>query len=680
MFEAYILLTSTAQVSAQREDEGRPDIVVSGERIARTSHDTASSLFVETQESIEAQPDRDRVDQILQVIPNVQLGSGGEGPTIRGQDSTGVGRDLPAFLSGTRPRITLSIDGRAATYYELAFGLTSVSDINRIEVYRSPQTTTQGRNSIGGAIFVETNDPAFEWDGMTRLFLGNYATRHATGMISGPLVEDQLAVRITGDLRRSITASRLTSAAVGIDPNRDTSDLVRLKLLALPDGLPDTRLSLTYSHGQSQMPQVEGIRSPFNDRRDLNATYGVFAISVNSLTAELEHQPAGSFEARATLSYGAANVLRYAPRGLGEAEIGTRDFSLEPILTWRPTSGVIVTGGTNFTRATLDQTIDLSTFSQVLGSGIFTDTQSSLGIFGEIAIPFNSKLSITAGLRYQRDQQDRKGALVGSRINLPLVYDQTFSAWLPKVSLAYDLSGDIRVGALIQRATNPGGVNLNTARVRIETFGAEQLWDFELFARARMADGKLVLSTNLFRYEMTDAQRTQTVVAVLQNGQVITSPQVDNAPRAWSMGMEAQFDWQPSQHFQFRGSVGLLDTRITRTLTPNDPMLGKQFQRSPNFSGSASLVWTPTRQFTLSAQVRQNSSYFSDDLETAARRIEGSTTVDARAAWTWRGITLLGYVRNLFDEFHLTYRFDPAAGLATAGDPREFGLGIETRL
>lgn len=188
----------------------------------------------------------------------------------------------------------------------------------------------------------------------------------------------------------------------------------------------------------------------------------------------------------------------------------------------------------------------------------------------------------------------------------------------------------------------------------------------------------VILSANAFRYEMTDAQRTQAVAIVLPDGQVTTAAQVDNAPRAWSMGAEVELDWRPSQRFHLRGAIGLLDTRITRTLTLADPMLGKQFQRSPHFSGSASLRWTPVAPLQLSAQVRHHSSYFSDDLEDAARRVAGSTTVDARAAWIWRGVTLFGYVRNLFDEFHLTYRFVDT-NAATAGDPREFGLGVEAR-
>ncbi len=684
MIDALILASSLTGLVAQPEAEGRHEIVVTGERVPRSIKETASSVAVEDSQTLNEQAVPDRVDQILQSMPNVQLGSGGEGPVIRGQDSTGVVRDLPAFLSGTRPRTTIRVDGRSATYYELAFGLTSIWDIDRLEIFRSPQTTTQGRNSIGGAIFVETNDPTFDWEGNVRLVAGDYSTRQAAAVISGPLAEDQLAIRLSGDLRRSRTSSKITSIDPDIDANRDDSELIRVKLLAEPTALPDTRLVLAYSHGHSLMPQIEGIKQneavglEFEDRRDPNATYGVFSIKVDSLTGRFAYQPTGGFEAKATVSYGKADVHRNAPSGLGDAQIDARDFSIEPVVTWHSEAGWNLTGGMNYTRATQDQTIDLAAFPLVRGTGAFSDTQDSLGFFGEGDIPLNPTVTVTLGLRYQYDKQVRQGMLSGNVLSLPLDYGRTFTAWLPKASVAWDVTPDLRVGALAQRASNPGGVNLNAATARVETFGAESLWDFELFARARLADGRLVLSANAFRYDMTDAQRSTAIPVVLPGGHVTTIARVDNAPRAWTMGAEVEIDWRPSPQLHFRGAVGLLDTRIIRTVDPTDLTLGKQFQRSPHFSGSASATWTPVNSVMLSAQVRHNSSYFSDDLETAVRRINGSTTVDAKASWTRQGMTMFGYFRNLFDEFHLTYRFaDPAS--ATAGDPREWGLGLEMR-
>lgn len=675
MIEALILTAQSSALVPEQEIKERHEIVVTGERIARSQHETASSVAVQDADSIETQAAPDRIEQLLQIIPNVQLGSGGEGPVIRGQDSTGAVRDLSAFLAGTRPRATIRIDGRSATYYELAFGLTSVWDVGQVEVFRSPQTTTQGRNSIGGAIFVETKDPAFDWQGRLRILAGEAETRQAAGVVSGPLIDGQLAFRLSGDLRRSKTSSEITNGAIGIDPNQDDSELIRAKLLAEPMALPDTRISLTYTHGRSQMPQIEGIEAPYNERRNPSATYGIFAIIVDSLTGSIAYEPPGAFEARATLSYGKADVRRHPKPGLGDAVIDARDFSVEPVIAWHAPSGLRLTGGLHYTRATLDQTIDLSALTQVLGTGAFVDTQNSLGVFGEGSVALAPNLTLAAGLRYQYDRQVRQGDLVGSELTLALGYNQSFSAWLPKVSLAWDISTGWRIGGLIQRAYNPGGVNLNTARGRVETFEAERLWDFELFARVRLDDDKLTMSANAFRYAMKDAQRSQSITIILPGGRPFTSAFISNAPRAWTKGFEGEFDWRPSAGLRLRGAIGLLDTMITRS--PDAGLLGKQFQRSPHFSGSASMVWTPAEAFMVSAQVRHNSAYFSDDKEEAALRVDGSTTFDARASWTWEGVTLFGFARNLFDEFHLTYRLP--RGLATAGDPREVGIGLEAR-
>ena len=139
--------------------------------------------------------------------------------------------------------------------------------------------------------------------------------------------------------------------------------------------------------------------------------------------------------------------------------------------------------------------------------------------------------------------------------------------------------------------------------------------------------------------------------------------------------MELELGWRASSRLSMRLGLGLLGTKIRRTLALSDPIRGKAFQRSPNFSAAAAIDWRPVDDLRLSAQLRTSSDYFSDDANTPSRRIDGSTTVNARAAYTASSMTLFGYVRNAFDAFYLTHLFTPTFG--TAGDPREVGLGLE---
>src|SRR5689334_15774046 len=95
-------------------------ILITGERSRRSLKETPSSVAVTTSREMEA-ASADRVSDLLQLVPNVQLGGGSEGPAIRGQDTTGALQALPAFLGGNRPRTTVIVDGRRTTYNEFVF-------------------------------------------------------------------------------------------------------------------------------------------------------------------------------------------------------------------------------------------------------------------------------------------------------------------------------------------------------------------------------------------------------------------------------------------------------------------------------------------------------------------------------------------------------------------------------
>ena len=654
------------------------EVVVTGERLKRSVKDTPSSVGVYRRDDIEQRAAIDRLDQLLAATPNVQLGSGGEAPSVRGLDGTGVLRDLPAFLGGARPRTTLRVDGRDVGYNEFTYGAASLWDVQRVEIFRSPQTTTQGRNSIGGAIFIETGDPTMGWEDAARAVVGDARTRQLSALVSGPLIDDQLAVRVSGDLRRSRTSSRLSGPIEGVDLNRDDYGQVRVKLLAKPAALPGAELLLTFAHSESNAPQVEGIRPPYRERRDGDVTYGYFTTNVDSLTGLLTTRVSQALVSRTTISIGRSAVRRFAPAGFGETRIGGRDRSLESIVEWKPSAAFRGVGGVHLLSIDLDQTIDLTRAG--LGIGRFDDRQKALGLFAEAELRPLAQLTVTAGLRYQLDHQARAGALAAPAGPIPLDYRKRFTAWLPKVSAAYDVSPQLRIGLLAQRATNPGGVTLEFRTPGPDTFDSERLWDYELFGRARLFGNKLSIDANLFVNRIRDAQRPQLGQLVTPAGTVFFS-EVDNAPEARSRGAEIEARWIASPRVSLGAGLGLLSTRITRTRLPNDPLLGKAFARAPARSFNASIDWRPLPHFRLSSQLRHHSAYFSEDTDDPTRRIGPATIIDLRAGWERNRFRLFGYARNVLDSFRLTYRFATAAngtGLATAGDGREVGVGLET--
>jgi iron complex outermembrane receptor protein len=667
-----ILVALAAQQPAPPPDDAGREIVVTGERVSRSVRETPSSVAVVSEEEIEANG-ASRLDQILQLIPNVQLGNGSQGPAIRGMDTTGPLNALPAFLGGNRPRTTVIVDGRPVTYNEFVFGTFPVWDVERIEVFRSPQTTTQGQNSIAGAIFVNTNDPGSSPEYRARAIAGSLKMRQVSALFSTPLGNDALAFRLAGDFRYARTSSKLEDVIEGGDPSHDVYGLLRAKLTAEPS--PRTRMVLTYVHSESQMPQTVGVDAPFEKRRDDSVGYGVFRIKVDSLAASLRHEASEELTANLLLTAGDSLARRLAIRDFGQTRNEGRDWSAEAVFNWTPDGPISLVAGASHNHVALKQFINLQLLSGSIGR--FRDWQDGTGLFADATVAVAPKVTMTAGLRYQRDRQKRRGALTATSFVVPVDFLGKFDAWLPKVTLAYDVTPDFRIGAMVQKAYNPGGTTIRIDTLQPDEFKAERLWDYELFAKANIARGRGRVSANLFYYDMRNAQRAEDIFVTTPSGRVAGFANLFNVPKARSYGAEAELSWQVTDSFSTRLALGLLDTKIVSTEGESAAFQSNQFDRSPHFTGAVAFDWWATDRLRLTAQARRHSPYFSDPQNRPELRIPSGTNVDARVEYDAGHVTVFGQVRNLFDTLNMLSLGSPTSG--EAEDPRTFAVGFESR-
>jgi len=112
--------------------------------------------------------------------------------TIRGQ------RNFDNSSQGGNPG--LSFDTASAVYvdgvyYARAFGLTgALYDMSSVDILKGPQGTLVGRNTTGGAILLQTNEPTDTFGGYVKMQGGDYDQYALQGALNIPLT-DQLFFR-----------------------------------------------------------------------------------------------------------------------------------------------------------------------------------------------------------------------------------------------------------------------------------------------------------------------------------------------------------------------------------------------------------------------------------------------------------------------------------------------------
>lgn len=651
------------------------DIVVMGEKIERSLRNTASSVSVLTSSDID---DAQRggaasVADAIKGTPNLLYHDTVSAPTIRGQDTQGPNFGASAFFGGTVPRAAINVDGHYLSYYESVFGAASIWDVRSIEIFRGPQTAAQGANSIAGAIIVNTKDPVFTREAAAQLQYGSYNSRRASAMLNAPLIENQLAVRLTADYQaRDTFIDYINPSFVKGDSDQNFKSLdLRFKLLWEPRELPGLKAKLTLARTDTNRPTSEAASFPYSRLDSSTLSMPSYKQMTNTAIGDLSYDFGNGIKLFNQSQFSDLSVRRViTPRSNGGAYIDQWNASNETRLTFGDENSTLSGVVGAFYKHTKSSEV-----LYVRGTSDFDDTKNSLGIYSELRYRLTDRWTLTGGLRYQNDQVDRSGTTTYSRS--PLAYDKTFEALLPRVSIAYAITPDVTVGALVSKGYNPGGVGLSFAQSRFFEFKEETVWNYELFGRAALLDGRLNVSTNLFYNDFKNSQR---LLPDYLNG-VLFGAIVVNADKAESYGAEFSADYRVLENLRLRGSLGLLHTEINRFPNNGAVLEGKEFGRAPGYMFSVGVDWDITSQLKLAADLRHTDSYYSTDENNPAYRIGAYTIANARLAYKPTDkLEFFTYANNIFDARKPTWKFDDrtAGGIVSSmAPPREIGIGMK---
>ena len=162
------------------------EIVVTAEKRSSTSQRVAASLDVVTATAL----DRQQVMQLQDlnaVLPSVQLL-----PFVNSIQVAIRGVQSNFIDPRADPAVAVSVNGLSFDR-PLPTGFAFL-DVSRVEALNGPQGTLYGRNAIGGAINIITNQPTDKLGGMLQMTGGNYDANDLTAVLNLP-VTSTLAVR-----------------------------------------------------------------------------------------------------------------------------------------------------------------------------------------------------------------------------------------------------------------------------------------------------------------------------------------------------------------------------------------------------------------------------------------------------------------------------------------------------
>lgn len=128
-------------------------------------------------------------------------------------------------------------------------------DLESVQVLKGPQGTLFGKNSVGGAILLQTARPTNESGGSVQLSYGNYNDREIDGAVNIPIIKDVLLTRIAFNMQKRDGYTHLLGEPAhpnGIDGDNRDSQSIRATITFRPNESFQSDLIATDSEYRSR--------------------------------------------------------------------------------------------------------------------------------------------------------------------------------------------------------------------------------------------------------------------------------------------------------------------------------------------------------------------------------------------------------------------------------------------
>lgn len=631
------------------------------------------------------------LEDILQGMGNVNFAAGAS----RGRflQMRGIG-ERSEFVDTINPSVGVIVDGIDYS----SVGLSGLTDLAQIEVFRGPESSRFGAAAMAGTLYASSQDPWFDRSATTlSATVANYNSQQLQATHNA-VFSEQVAARLTLDWQRSDGFIRNTFLQRDDTNNIDEKHLHgKVRYLASADLTIDTVWNHHHVDNGYDAFSLNNNRTtlsdqPGQDRQQINAfsvkaDYRGLALMdsttlITALLADTDYNYDEDWSFKAIHPEAYSTFDRYV-RDRQNVSVEQR-FQSKADAQHHWVAGVYVA---------VQQT-DLDRFytdNFEASTSLFQSQfdRQQLALFGEYQWQLANDWQLTTGLRAERysdDYADNAKASVDG------------DDWMlgGKVALNYSLDQDTQLYALVSRGYKAGGVNgeallkLADARFnqywdflrRQSTFGAETLLNREIGIKQTAWSQRLVSRIALFSMLRHDMQ----VNGWINQGTRFAG-YISNASQGANQGVEWEASWQATDNFRLQWSLALLDSEIRGYSALINKQLvsmeGRDQAHAPRRQTSLGWSWQMTERAALDMNWQYKAGYYySDSHFFQAQDVD---LLNMRWQYQWEQVNLSLWARNALNRDYGVRGFffanDPRDGWSRQewqqlGEPRRVGLTV----
>ncbi len=680
-----VLLTPAGIVSAD-ETAAIEEIIVKARYREERLSDVPDSITAFTPQDIERHR-IERINRIASLTPNLRFSDDQEVGV-----STLVIRGVRQNRGTGQPPVSFRIDGVSATNNLLT--TQDLFDIASVDVLRGPQGALYGRNAIGGAVLVSTNQPTSTPEYGLRLTAADGEDYTITGSASGPVGSGDLLYRAA--IRWQDREGQLTNFYLD-DQHVDfkESASIRGRLIYTPtDRLTiDVRGQYQDQEGGSGyfMPGSEGflpLPPPSPPLLFGNPTYEIQSNRIGESSVR-------SWETSAKIDYDLGWATLTSISSYTEVDSGN-DQDLDQTLV-EAIDIVVIDDSETFAQEFRLVSGSDSALRWVAGAAYFTQDRfrslattflgfpvppaaqdlelENIAAFGNLSYDVSEDLELTLAFRYEEEEpndttQDRS---------------ETFSEFQPKVSVAYSFQDDLMGYVTIGKGFRAGGFNNLAPGSNFQPgFDQESLVSYETGLKGSAFGGRMRSAVSLFYIDYEDQQ-------FFLFDQTGTQANI-NVPKSEILGGELEFSALPTDSLQIDVGFGFTDSEIEEyvdipgVLVPASEIVGNKVPGAPVWT--LNLALQHTRPLSnglrlvsrLDYEHRDKTYWTLDNVDTQSPYALTNLSFALESeCWSARV-----FANNLFDEEYIEWFFAARfiglpADIAWPSRPRQVGVEFSMR-